>query len=181
MPVFVRQLSHFQQCLGLIGLQPQCLVKQLHRQRLVAHGPGGQAQVLEHPRALRIQGIVGGFLKGFVSFLIPLLLVQETAVVVEGAGIFRAAGQRFLEILLGQLGLKLGLEHQPQGAVGLGVGAVDFQRLLERHLGLFGLAGLQVADTQLDQSLARFFASLAGFHRVDFTRGNATNQQVEEQ
>ncbi|MNN89357.1 hypothetical protein D3C81_2071670 [compost metagenome] len=69
-------------------------------------------------------------------------------------------------MLLGQLRLHLGLEHQGQGRMGTGTRAVQLQRLLQRHLGLGGTAFLQIADAQLDIGVTGLIAPRAALHRI---------------
>ncbi|MNJ69155.1 hypothetical protein D3C77_654700 [compost metagenome] len=69
-------------------------------------------------------------------------------------------------MLVGQRRFHLGLEHQGQGGVGIGVVRVDLQRLAQRFLGALAGALLQVADAQLDIGVASLLAALGGTQRI---------------
>ncbi|MNO89360.1 hypothetical protein D3C76_808390 [compost metagenome] len=181
MPVFVRQLSHFQQCTWLLAVQAQGFFQLLPGQIALTEHRCGHAQVLEHPRTLRIQGIGSGLFKALVGFVVTLLLEQETAVVIEDSCIAGTGSQRLAKMLVGKFRFHLGLEHQPQRRVGIRVGAIQLQCFLQRNLGALGHALLQIPDTELHIGLTRFITALAGLHRVVITRKHAASTQAGQQ
>src|SRR5690606_3735413 len=77
----VGQFGHGQQGQRPIGVQAQGALEVLHSQVFLLELQGRQAQILEHPRALGIEGVLAGLPVALIGLLVLLLLEQESAVV----------------------------------------------------------------------------------------------------
>ena len=170
MPVFVGQLSHFEQRAWLTTVQVQGFFQLLACAVALAEAHRGHPKVLEHPRAFRIEGIGAGLLEINGCLVITLLREQEAAVIVQQPRIGRPDGQGFVEILIGQFRLGLGLEYQGQCRVDVGILAVQRQGLFQWHLGLFAHALLQVPQPQLHIGNSRRVTAFTGLQRAFMSR-----------
>lgn len=179
--LLVEQVGHLQRDAGLVTVQTQGFLEVLLGLGRFLHLQRNQAEVLEDPRALGIEGVLAGLQETLVGLLVALLLVEETAVVVQYPGIAAIAGERLAVLLVGQLGLHLGLEHHRQRGMRVGAGRVDLEGLAQRHLGLLGIPPLEIAEAELDIGIARLVTALVGFQGILISARHAACQPNSQQ